>query len=226
MVKEITKSIRPLILLALGALATNAHAHQLDEYLQSTIVTIEPHEFHFSINLSPGVAIANQLITHIDTNHDGTISSNESNNYCAQFQREITVTLDKQPLSIKLAASNFPDLSELTNGFGMIQLEFAATSIDLQLGTHQLRIANQHFPKISAYLVNAAKPKSPQIQILSQTRNKTQSTATIAFTYKPPLTRSKKITTLAILGVCYCVMFSTVWQRQKRQAAKSNKQQT
>ncbi len=45
------------LLLALVALPSTADAHRLDEYLQATLVDIEPGVLRLRINLTPGVDI-------------------------------------------------------------------------------------------------------------------------------------------------------------------------
>lgn len=214
MVKQIAKGFAIVLMMVL--LAPNAPCHQLDECLQSTLVSIEPNGINLSIHLTPGIAIANQVLTRIDPNHDGIISTNEANAYIAQFEHDFAVTLNHQPVSLNLTAFDFPEMSELTNGFGMIQFDFSIPSPDLQPGQNQLTIENHHLPEFSAYLANAAQPKSAAIQIISQNRNQTQSTTTIVFTYRLPVSLSKRIISFALLGLLYCAMLTTVWRLQRK----------
>ena len=72
---EAVSRIFRLALIAAGAAAApTAYAHVLDEYLQSTLVIIEPGDIRLSIHLTPGVEIADQVLAHIDQDRDGTIS--------------------------------------------------------------------------------------------------------------------------------------------------------
>jgi hypothetical protein len=52
-------------------------AHRLDEYLQSTLVAIEAGDVRLQINLTPGVAVAAQVLALIDRDRDGAISRKE-----------------------------------------------------------------------------------------------------------------------------------------------------
>ena len=51
-----------VIFLALLARPERAAAHQLDEYLQGTLVAIEPGEIRLQMNLTPGVAVAEKVL--------------------------------------------------------------------------------------------------------------------------------------------------------------------
>jgi len=62
------------LLLGLVALPSSALAHQLDEYLQATLVSIEPGEIRLQINLTPGVAVAEQVLALVDRDHGGSPS--------------------------------------------------------------------------------------------------------------------------------------------------------
>jgi len=167
-----------LLLLTLPA---TVFAHQLDEYLQATLVTIDPDRVRLQINLTPGAAIAEKVLGVIDRNHDGMISTNEAAAYCELLKHDLIVKLDQHDLKLKCTASYFPGVDELKTGWGFIQVEFSAAPGPLAPGAHSLTIENRHSPKLSAYLVNAAQPVSASIQITKQTRNENQSTGEIQF---------------------------------------------
>ncbi len=182
MVEAVSATFRCLgLLLGLAALNSTALAHRLDEYLQATLVTIEPGEARLQINLTPGVAVADQVLAVIDRNHDGIISTNEVAAYCELLKRELTVRLDGRKVALKLAASNFPAPTELRTGWAFIQIEFSASTGSLGAGTHRLTLKNRHLPAWSVYLVNAAQPKAGSIHITRQKRNESQSTGEIDF---------------------------------------------
>ena len=172
-----------LCALVLEWCAAPASAHRLDEYLQATIVSIEPEQIRVQINLNPGVAVAGEVLAQIDRDHDDTISEAEGAAYAATLQRDLTVTLDGRPLALKLTASEFPETSELRAGIGIMQLEFTAALASLAPGVHKLALDNHHLRGISIYLLNAALPKKATIQITQQLRNENQSTGEIVFGY-------------------------------------------
>ncbi len=187
MVEKVNKRFRQLaLLMTLPGLPAGLAAHQLDEYLQATIVAIEPGEIRLKINLTPGVAIAEKLIGLIDGNHDGVISTDESEAYAESFKRDLSARMDGREVELKLAASTFPEPAELRGGVGIIQLEYSASAGALAAGTHKFTLENRHQPVASVYLFNAAQPRSASIQITGQTRNENQSTGEIAFDFHPP----------------------------------------
>src|SRR5579862_2598883 len=73
---------RLCMLLGVIAFSSTALAHRLDEYLQATLVTIDPVEIRFQINLTPGVEVADEVLDQVDRDHDGVISTNEASAYC------------------------------------------------------------------------------------------------------------------------------------------------
>jgi hypothetical protein len=175
-----------LLFLALLALPSTVFAHRLDEYLQATIVVIEPDRVRLQINLTPGVAVAEQVLALIDRDRDGVISTNEAAAYSELVKRDLVVRLDQCNLKLKVTASYFPGPAELRTGWGFIQMEFSAIPRRLAAGAHSLTWENRHLPGMSAYLVNAAQPASGSVQIIKQTRNENQSAGEIEFTFQPP----------------------------------------
>jgi hypothetical protein len=167
-------------------------AHQLDEYLQATLVVIEPDRIRLQINLTPGVAVAEQVLSLIDRDHDRLISTNEAAAYCELLKRDLIVRLDGRDLKFKLTASYFPGCDELRTGWGFVQMEFSADG-RLAAGAHTLTIENRHMASKSVYLVNAAQPTYSSIQITKQIRNENQSAGEIQFTYQPPASSSRLI---------------------------------
>ena len=170
----------PLLLACLGFPSVGL-AHQLDEYMQAMLVYLEPKEVRFAIHLTPGVAVADQVLALIDRNHDGAISAQEARTYTDLVQQDLTVQLDGRKLVLRPAATYFPEPAELRTGWGFIQMQFSAPTGSLAPGGHTLSIQNRHQGKISAYLVNAILPKTENIRITRQNRNVTQSFGEIMF---------------------------------------------
>jgi hypothetical protein len=185
MVAAMNTMIRYFILLLL-ALPCAVFGHQLDEYIQATLVAIEPGDIRLQIDLTPGVEIADQVLPLIDRDHNGVISTNEATAYAELLKRDLIVKMDEHLIALKLNTSKFPALSELRTGWGIIQLEFSVTAKSFASGAHKLTLENRHLPDISAYLVNAAKPKSAQIQITAQKRNESQSLVEVDFDFNAP----------------------------------------
>lgn len=168
-------------LLALLAGSPAAFAHQLDEYVQATLVFIDPTELRLDVVLTPGVAVASQVLELMDRDHDGIISRSEAAAYAETLRHDLTVQLDQREIHLKFVASEFPALEELRTGWGIIRIQFSARTGPLGQGVHKVAVTNRHLPKTSAYLFNAAFPKSTDVHITRQSRNSTQSTGEIEF---------------------------------------------
>jgi hypothetical protein len=173
------------LLLALLLLPSAVFAHRDDQYLQATLVAIEPSGVRLQVNLTPGVAVAEQMLAHIDRDRDGAISRNEAAAYAELLKRDLTLRIDGRKLELKLTASEFVPPAELRTGAGTIQMEFSAISGPLVTGPHRLQLENRHLPPMSVYLINAMQPRSATVQIIRQKRNQNQSAGEIEFTVYP-----------------------------------------
>src|SRR5882672_893737 len=94
--------------LMLLALPFSVSAHRLDEYLQATFVAIEPGGIKLQINLTPGVAVAGQVLALIDRDTNDVISTNEAAAYAELVRHELTLQLDGRALELTLTLSEFP----------------------------------------------------------------------------------------------------------------------
>jgi hypothetical protein len=159
------------ILLSLSA---SALAHRLDEYLQAIILSVEKDHVQASMRLIPGVAVASTVLASIDTNGDGIISEDEQRAYAERVLRDLSITIDGKSASATLVSQKFPAIEDLKEGLGEIHIEFA---VDLPSGGRERRIVfeNHHRNEISVYLMNCLVPHDPDIRILAQNRNETQS---------------------------------------------------
>ncbi|MGH7929923.1 MAG: hypothetical protein ACREQV_19260, partial [Candidatus Binatia bacterium] len=186
MVEAVSRTLRRLSpLLALLVLPSAVCAHRDDQYLQATLVIIEPSEIRLQINLTPGVAVAEQVLARIDRDRDRAISKNEAAAYAKLMRRDLTLRMDGRKLELKLTASEFILPEELRTGSGTIQMEFTAILDSLVPGLHKLTLENRHLTTMSVYLINAAQPRSATVQIARQKRNQSQSAGEIEFTFQP-----------------------------------------
>jgi hypothetical protein len=204
------------LLLVLLAFPSKVTAHRLDEYLQATLVAIEPEGIRLEINLTPGVAVAERVLSLIDRSRDGTISTNESAAYAELVKRDLLVRLDGRNVELNLTALNFPESAEIRTGWGIIQMEFSGKPGALAAGPHRLVLENRHLPAVSVYLFNAAQPASAAIQIIEQQRNENQSNGEIAFNFHPPPHSATLGGILVSLGAFLVVLFAGVWQARKK----------
>ena len=186
MVEAVTSSLSRLpLLLTLVAFPSAVFAHRDDQYLQATLVAIEPSGVRVQINLTPGIAVAEPVLAQIDRDRDGAISKNEAAAYAKLLKGDLTLRMDGRDLDLKLVASEFVPPTELRTGSGVIQMEFSAISDALAAGPHRLTLENRHLTKMSVYLINAAQPRFATVQITRQKRNQNQSAGEIEFTFHP-----------------------------------------
>ena len=186
MVAAVTRGLWTVsLLLALLAVPSAALAHRDDQYLQATLVAVEPGGIRLDINLTPGVAVAERVIAEIDRDRDGAISENEAAVYAESLKRDLTVRVDGRKLELRLTGCEFTEPEELRTGSGIIQMEFSATADPLAAGSHRLTLENRHLPAISVYLINAARPMSSTVQITRQKRDDNQSAGEIEFIFEP-----------------------------------------
>jgi len=212
----ITKLPRLLCLYALLAFPSAVLAHRLDEYLQATLVAIEPGGFRFQINLTPGVAVAQQVLALIDRDRDGVITTNEAIAYAESLRRDLLVQFDQHNVELRLAASHFPEADELRTGLGIIQMEFLAAPGAFAAGHHKLSLDNRHLPAVSVYLFNAAQPRSASVQITRQKRNENQSTGDIVFEFRPPPNPSTSVGVVVSCEALCVVIFVGLWHARRK----------
>jgi hypothetical protein len=127
-----------------------------------------------SIDLTPGVAVADQVVAAADMDQDGRVSEAEVAAYAQRVLKDIRVGLDEKALTLSLVDASFPALEDVKKGVGVIRIKATASIASLSAANHTLRLTNAHLPAISVYLVNALAPKDPTIKITKQTRDELQ----------------------------------------------------
>jgi hypothetical protein len=213
MVETVRGALRILLLLmALIATPFDGRAHQLDEYLQATLVSIEPDAVRVQINLTPGAAIARRLVDTIDRDRDGTISTNEERLYVEELKRDLSLRLDGRAVELKLAASDFPATAEMLTGWGIISMEFRGKLGALSPGLHKITLENRHLPAMSGYLFNAAPAKSEFVKITAQKRNMNQSRGEIEFGYEPAMGPLRASVVVPAVGPLLVVLLAVFWR--------------
>ena len=168
------KKLLLVVALLLTLTARPALAHRLDEYLQATILSIEPGSAHAALRMVPGIAVATGIIARIDTDHDGILSRAEQHRYAGEVLADLQLLADGHPLHLRLTSESFPSIEAMELGTGEIQLAFSA-DLPFTEGGHQLTFENHHQGSISVYLVNSLVPQDRNLQLTGQERNTTQS---------------------------------------------------
>jgi hypothetical protein len=155
-------------LLALS-LAGRAAAHQLDEYLQATLIGVTRDGIDLEIQLTPGIAMLPALMAVIDQDRDGLISSQEERAYMSRVAREVALRVDGAPAPLSLIESQFPAIEAMREGLGTIRMKLRAAR-----SGHQLRFENRHLPQVSVYLVNCLAAPSDGLVVKGQKRDEAQ----------------------------------------------------
>ena len=166
--------MRSTLAVAMVVLGMPALAHRLDEYLQGAIFEVDKDHIRARMSLTPGVAVLPSVITSIDTDGDGKISEAEQHAYGGRVLRDLSLSIDGNGLTPRLLSLRFPTMDEMKEGRGEIRLEFDA-DLPRGSGRRTLTFENHHQSSIAAYQVNCVVPSDPDIRIVKQDRNYSQS---------------------------------------------------
>jgi hypothetical protein len=189
--------MRSRLAAAILALAgTPAFAHRLDQYLQGAIISVEKNRIEAQMTLTPGVAVFPLLIANIDTDGNGAISETEQRAYAGQVLRDLSLTIDGHRLTPELLSIRFPTMDEMKEGRGEIQLEFNA-ALPRGSRNRKLTLENHHQSRVAAYQVNCLVPRDPDIRILAQNRNYSQSFYELDFVQAVARSNAQSLTWLA-----------------------------
>lgn len=157
-----------------------AFAHQLDEYVQATLINVAKDHLRAELYLTPGLNVLPDVLHAIDTDGDGQFSAEEQRTYVRRVLQDLTFTLNGRALVIEVVAFDFPTPQELRDSRGEIHLELVAKfRTDEQLNA-TFRFENRHLTRIAAYQVNCLASRDPSIRLGKQQRDPSQSTYEIA----------------------------------------------
>jgi hypothetical protein len=162
------------VLLSSALGARPAHAHRLDEYLQATTLSVARDRVRGQLRLAPGVAVAPDVLAHIDSNADGVLSASEQRAYAERALADLSLAVDGARVRPRLVAWRYADVAQMRDGMGEIVIDFEG-DVPPGGGGRRLTFENRHLPRISVYLVNALVPADTAIEITAQRRNYTQS---------------------------------------------------
>jgi hypothetical protein len=173
-----------LFLLMVAAVDTLS-AHRRDEYLQAARIAVEPDQVNVSLDLTPGMEVADAVTADIDRAGDATLSDSEKDGYAARVAAGLTLEVDGQPLRVDTVEVIFAGLTAFRRGEGTIQLQVRARLPRLSSGGHHFRFRNEERGDISVYLANALVPESARVSVTGQRRTPSQNESTIHFALGP-----------------------------------------
>ena len=173
---------RPLVatIALLLAIVTPADAHQLDEYVQASKISIARDVVRVELRLTPGVKVLPRVLAAIDTNDDGVISADEQRAYADRVRGDLSLAVDGTNLPLRLVALGFPSMAEMREGLGEIRMDFDAV-VPAGGGDRRLTFENHHLRDVAVYLANALVPQDSDIRIGAQRRSYEQSSFTLEY---------------------------------------------
>ena len=195
-------SSRAAVLSILVAAATVAavSAHRRDEYLQAARLAIDPGRVELQLDLTPGISLADRLISEMDRDHDGAVSDREARGYASAVQHDIALELDGRLLSLVLIESLPATAESMTKGEGTLQMKWQVALPPLAPGTHRLRFRNAHHADIGVYLANVLVPVTDRIAVTAQERDVDQRDFTVDYDLKPAAPSRARHQLLVALG--------------------------
>lgn len=162
------------MLFALLLSAAGVEAHRLDEYVEQTLVEIEPARVVLHLDLTAGVAVAPRVIAAIDTDGDGVISAAEEAAYAEAVRRDLSLSMNGEPLGLRVASAKYSPVEAMKAGTGVMALALEA-QLPAGVTAGTLVLANHHEAAIGRWLMNCLMPRAP-VQVLGQSRSRDQST--------------------------------------------------
>ena len=173
------------VVLTLGltlVVGTDAWAHRTEDYLQAARIAVEPDRVLITLDLTPGLDVAESFVAALDRDRDGSVSVEEERSYAGQVVSALEVEVDDRPLQRPELSWSFPELSAFRRGEGTIRLRVQAAFPRVSAGSHRLLFRNAHLAGHSAYLANALVPESALVAVTGQRRHGDQSELTIEYT--------------------------------------------
>jgi len=101
-------------------------AHRRDEYLQAALLAIEPGRVQIQLDLTAGISVADAVLSQIDTDRTGTVSSAETLAYGNSVLNEVSLEADGEPLHLELRNQYVPAIESVRKGEGAVRLELSA----------------------------------------------------------------------------------------------------
>ena len=151
--------------------STGLSAHRRDEYLQAARLAIDPDRVQIALDLTPGIAVAEGILTEIDRDANRAISAAEARAYSERVLSAIALDVDGMPLHVELVDSAFPTIESLGRGEGTTRIHAVAPMPPQADGLHHLRYRNTYRSDIGVYLANALVPTSDLVTVAAQRRD-------------------------------------------------------
>ena len=210
-------SVTALLIAAAIVAGTGAavSAHRYDEYLQAARLAIDPDRVQLELDLTPGIAVAEQVLSEIDLDADRSISPAEARAYSRRVLGIVALDVDGMPLEVELVDSQLPSIDSVLSGDGTARIRAIAVMPRLADGRHQLRYRNSFRSDIGAYLANTLVPDNDRVTVAGQQRDVDQRELTVNYTLRPdPAVRTRSGLSVGFAGAL--ILLANVWWRRLR----------
>jgi hypothetical protein len=202
-----------LLVLTSGSLTS---AHRRDEYLQAARLAIDPDRVQIALDLTPGIAVAQEVLEEIDLDANQSISAAEARAYSEHLLSTIALDVDGMPLRVDLVDSAFSTVDIMLKGEGTMRIHAVAPMPRLADGLHHLRYRNTYRSDIGVYLANALVPASDRVTVTAQRRDVDQRDLVVDYMLRAERhTRMRRWLSIGIPGAL--VVAATLWWRRSRQ---------
>jgi hypothetical protein len=191
--------VAPIVAALLVAWPAGLDAHRLDEYLQAARVGVSPSAIVIELSLTPGVAIAADILARLDLDGDGRIQPREAESYGRRVLADLNARLDDAPLALTLGRVDVPPPGELRAGVAAIHVELVGDLPGRASGRHVFELTNTHLAEQSVYMANALLPETDLVTILLQERDPRQQTFRLRYETRPA---GAPVTWLFLTGAC------------------------
>lgn len=172
--------------LLLVVFPVSAAAHPLDEFYQSTFITVVPNRITMQIELYTGALIAPQVLAMIDINQDDHITEAEGQAYVDLFLADVVFEIDGKPAPLTATGIELPSSLDLKAGVGVIRFKLYTDLPADHRGQHQFFYDNRHRSDLnSVYMVNALRDAANWVEIINQERDEFQASLRLDYTVKP-----------------------------------------
>ena len=194
-------------------------AHRLDEYLQSARLDIYPERVEIALDLTPGIAVAREVVTALDRDLNGVIADSEARAFAVDVLRGMALDVDGVPVNMALVDSASPAIDALLRGDGAVRLRAAAPLPALADGLHHLRFRNQYRGDAGVYLANALVPATDRVVVAGLHRTVDQRQLVVDYNLRgQPATRVRRGVPVAVAGGVI-LAFQVWWRRRPRESA-------
>ncbi|MGC4106735.1 MAG: hypothetical protein QM753_10355 [Thermomicrobiales bacterium] len=181
---------------------TATMAHPLDVYLMGSYVTVTPTQVEVEVDATPGVLLAPDVLSQIDTNGDGILSDAESRAYVQTIVDALQLSVDGTPLTLSITKIEMPSYLNIQAGYGLIRI---STNADLPASTTtdgataSLSYVNGFTPTGAMYQVNTftSTTSNTPIDLGTQHRSDDQASLDVQFAIGGTVASSGTDTTTA-----------------------------